>query len=68
MEVFRNDQSKVDTLTGELTALTKLELKLIQQKKTANKDYDGLLAQMDSLMGREHLMLDRVGSLEKNKL
>lgn len=59
MEVFRANQAKVDVLQEELTSLTKMEIKLNQQKKMAMKDYDALVSQMDNLMSREHVMLDR---------
>lgn len=59
MEVYRKAQAKVDIVSAELTSLSKMEIKLGQQKKAAIKDYDTLYAQLDNMMNKEHIMLDR---------
>jgi hypothetical protein len=60
MEILNMFEGKIDKLNSELGELVREETKLTTQKKNYIHDTEKLMTQMESLLTREHIMLDRV--------
>lgn len=60
MDNFRTYQGKIDRLTYDLNSLIREKAKLTLQKKNSLREIERLMTQMEALMTREQIMLDKV--------
>jgi len=61
-------QATIDNMHSELGVLTREEARLIAHKKNCIKETEKLMAQMENLLTREHIMLDRVSNNYNDEL
>lgn len=60
MDNFRSFSGKIGKLENELNSLIRDEAKMAQQKKNAVRDVERFMGQMESLITREQIMIDKV--------
>jgi predicted nuclease with TOPRIM domain len=65
MESFRAFSGRTDKLEHDLNSLMREEAKLAQQKKSAIRDVERLMTQMEALITREQIMIDKASITKK---
>lgn len=59
MDSFRSFTGKIDKLDHDFNALLREEVKLANQKKNSVREIERLMTQMEALITREQIMLDK---------